>query len=357
MNRKGFTLIELLIVVVIIGILAAIAIPKFANTKGKAYIASMKSDLRNLVTAEEAFFADSVKYSTNVTSKVGGTCPAPAAGQVNWCPTTGNNVTTLNAAGGGWDASITNNNLVGTALVTCSIYINEAADPLGIATTPPPLRFVRQRSHRLGAFAKSHITAKTRTALHGRPQASYRNPLSHKVLQKFSEGGITLASIGVQWGGTGPPSQQHPIGGAVMNRKGFTLIELLIVVVIIGILAAIAIPKFANTKGKAYIASMKSDLRNLVTAEEAFFADSVKYSTNVTSKVGGTCPAPAAGQVNWCPTTGNNLTGPAVAGGGWNASITNNNLTGTALVTCSIYINEAADPLGIATTEGAPACK
>ncbi len=51
-----------------------------------------------------------------------------------------------------------------------------------------------------------------------------------------------------------------------MNRKGFTLIELLIVVVIIGILAAIAIPKFANTKAKAYIASMKSDLRNLVTA-------------------------------------------------------------------------------------------
>ncbi|HEY2066151.1 MAG TPA: prepilin-type N-terminal cleavage/methylation domain-containing protein, partial [Gemmatimonadaceae bacterium] len=60
--RKGFTLIELLIVVVIIGILAAIAIPKFANTKSKAYTAAMKSDLRNLVTAEEAFFSDSGKY-------------------------------------------------------------------------------------------------------------------------------------------------------------------------------------------------------------------------------------------------------------------------------------------------------
>src|SRR6266571_1591730 len=84
-----------------------------------------------------------------------------------------------------------------------------------------------------------------------------------------------------------------------MNRKGFTLIELLIVVVIIGILAAIAIPKFANTKEKAYIASMKSDLRNMVTAEEAYFADSVKYSTNVQ------CANPApAGTVAWCATVG-----------------------------------------------------
>src|SRR5438874_3749606 len=64
-NRKGFTLIELLIVVVIIGILAAIAIPKFANTKSKAYIAAMKSDLRNLVTAEESYFSDSAKYATS----------------------------------------------------------------------------------------------------------------------------------------------------------------------------------------------------------------------------------------------------------------------------------------------------
>jgi type IV pilus assembly protein PilA len=68
--RRGFTLIELLIVVVIIGILAAIAIPKFSSTKEKAYIAAMKTDLRNLVSAEEAFFADSVKYVTYDTSQL-----------------------------------------------------------------------------------------------------------------------------------------------------------------------------------------------------------------------------------------------------------------------------------------------
>jgi type IV pilus assembly protein PilA len=65
----------------------------------------------------------------------------------------------------------------------------------------------------------------------------------------------------------------------MQNRKGFTLIELLIVVVIIGILAAIAIPKFAATKDKAKLASVKSDLRNIETAEEAYFSDTQAYAT------------------------------------------------------------------------------
>src|SRR5256714_5056872 len=79
-----------------------------------------------------------------------------------------------------------------------------------------------------------------------------------------------------------PPTTNTPMTNMLRARKGFTLIELLIVVVIIGILAAIAIPKFANTKSKAYVTAMKSDLRNLVTAEEAFFSDSTYYTSATT---------------------------------------------------------------------------
>src|SRR3954470_20293005 len=99
------------------------------------------------------------------------------------------------------------------------------------------------------------------------------------------------------------------------NRRGFTLIELLIVVVIIGILAAIAIPKFANTKTKAYKAAMKSDLRNLVTAEEAYFADSSKYTSLIASGAGGN-------GVQFKNSTGVNLPQIVPGTGYWSATVT-----------------------------------
>jgi type IV pilus assembly protein PilA len=63
-NRKGFTLIELLIVVAIIGILAAIAIPQFSAYRAKAYNSAAQSDLRNFKTQMESAFADNQAYPT-----------------------------------------------------------------------------------------------------------------------------------------------------------------------------------------------------------------------------------------------------------------------------------------------------
>jgi prepilin-type N-terminal cleavage/methylation domain-containing protein len=113
-GRKGFTLIELLIVVVIIGILAAIAIPKFANTKQQAYLATLKSDLRNLVTAEEAYFADFTTYTT-----------ALATTQYN--PSQGVTYGVSNAAGTGWEATATHVGLVGATPSGCHIAVGSYA--------------------------------------------------------------------------------------------------------------------------------------------------------------------------------------------------------------------------------------
>lgn len=71
------------------------------------------------------------------------------------------------------------------------------------------------------------------------------------------------------------------------NEKGFTLIELLVVVAIIGILAAIAIPQFAAYRQRAFDARAQSDVRNTMTAQEAYFVDNEAYAADLATLQAG----------------------------------------------------------------------
>jgi len=124
-----------------------------------------------------------------------------------------------------------------------------------------------------------------------------------------------------------------------VKARGFTLIELLIVVVVIGILAAFAIPKFANTKQKAYVAQMKSDIKNLATAEEAFFYDSAFYTTSLVALN------------NFRSSTGVTLTVTEASPMGWSAQTVHAQTTRQ----CALFEGNAA-PVAPATVEGRITC-
>ena len=124
------------------------------------------------------------------------------------------------------------------------------------------------------------------------------------------------------------------------RRTAFTLVELLIVVVVLGILAAIAIPKFNATKGKGYAASVKTDLRNLATAEESFFYSNGHYTTVLDS-------------VPFKGSPGVVITIQEASNSGWSADGTH---PLAYPLKCALFMGSAT-PLAPATTEGVMACQ
>ncbi|MGH7475357.1 MAG: type IV pilin protein [Longimicrobiales bacterium] len=116
-GRQGFTLIELLIVVVIIGILAAIAIPKFSATREKAYFSAMKSDLKNLQAQQEMYYSDpanNYQYAPNATT-VG----------LDFAASSGVTVDINNASQTGWDATAAHSALQSTQF--CAVFVGDNA--------------------------------------------------------------------------------------------------------------------------------------------------------------------------------------------------------------------------------------
>jgi type II secretion system protein G len=124
------------------------------------------------------------------------------------------------------------------------------------------------------------------------------------------------------------------------RRRGFTLIELLIVVVIIGVLAAIAIPKFKNTKGKANAASLRADLRNLVTAQEAYFYDNSTYTSDLST-------------LNLRVTSGVTISFGTATSMGWSAKVTH---PLAWPIECAVFFG-GVSALAPATSEGLIACQ
>lgn len=133
-----------------------------------------------------------------------------------------------------------------------------------------------------------------------------------------------------------------------MRREGFTLIELLIVVVIIGILAAIAIPKFSATRERAYFAAMQSDLKNLETQQEMYYSNNTYQYANVTSAAG----------LDFTPSQGVTVTIGATSKTGWYATASHSALAGTQ--TCAVAVGDSsmvssaspATVLGVVTCTG-----
>src|SRR5512134_3114179 len=88
-----------------------------------------------------------------------------------------------------------------------------------------------------------------------------------------------------------PRHEEATVLKSIRNRKGFTLVELMIVVAIIGILAAIAIPNFLNFRLKAKTSEAKSNLGAIRSTEVAYFAEWDWY-------IGGQAPVPIAARAN-----------------------------------------------------------
>ena len=143
------------------------------------------------------------------------------------------------------------------------------------------------------------------------------------------------------------PSARFASAALHVRRPGFTLIELLIVIVVIGILAALAFPKYANTKQRAQRSAGLADLHNLSTQQEQFYSNNSRYAAIADTAA-----------LRFTPSPGNTSLAIAVAGvppgtSGWNALM---NIPGGQ--SCGVFVGAAPRPTGMpaSVADGVAAC-
>ncbi len=120
-SRQGFTLIEILIVTVVLGILAAIAIPKYTSARRQAFTSAVRSDLENLALAQEAYFDDAHQYANTITP-------------LEYSLSAGVAITINETVPGGWGATGEHASLPG---LHCGIFYGSADPTSGDPATTP----------------------------------------------------------------------------------------------------------------------------------------------------------------------------------------------------------------------------
>lgn len=143
------------------------------------------------------------------------------------------------------------------------------------------------------------------------------------------------------------PSARFVTASLRLRRGGFTLIELLIVIVVIGILAALAFPKYANTKQRAHRSAGLADIHNLATQQEQFYSNNSRYAAIADTAA-----------LRFTPSPGNTSLTIAVAGvppgtSGWNVSMS---IPGGQ--SCGVFVGAAPRPTGMpaSVADGVAAC-
>lgn len=124
----------------------------------------------------------------------------------------------------------------------------------------------------------------------------------------------------------------------MIDDRGFTLVELVVVVVVIGILATIAIPRYTEMRDDALRSTLQSDLRSVSASQVLFHMDSLRYGSTLVELDAET-------------SEGVTVTIEEATSIGWSATATHTGVTGT----CVLYYGRAT-PVDPATTPGVVTC-